>query len=425
MNAELELARRELHVEKAPNVPRYPDVPYDERVLLDHEQVLDIHRFSRELPNGSRFSGVDYHFGVPIDTATLEEIVLETTPDATPLGYTGYDRVYRSTDKLTIAELAEQEIDIVTRLAREAIEVQGLSLSDISAIYLTSGSPVTPDYASLIADRIGLGHLGIQNKQNFYAACNSFGMGMDHLFNRTELRGRNVLSLNVEGLTRLAPGVYNPKLIDPTAVRMFSNAAAGMVIQPGVNLSVMRSKNGQPLSEFHDVEDKDQVLGVVSPYIDMCSTTGPQLQSIGDNIHFLRMPLPKKDPQYPDRVINMQAMGTTRFFLKHGKQLTLDFLNRYAVEHPDDPLHFILYHPASLQIVKGQHEGVLKAGHNIPTGWFKVEGNSSGASTPIVLLRAISQQAIQYSKPFALSIAGAGASFTMLALQLGSTQTSS
>ncbi|MFA9288475.1 MAG: hypothetical protein ACEQSA_01170 [Weeksellaceae bacterium] len=422
MNPEREHAQRILHHEKAPNVPRYPDLPYDERVALPHDQTLDLHRFTRELPNGSRFSGVDYHFGVPIDTDVLEKLVLEITPDATPLGYTGYDRLYRSAKGLTTEEATTQEIDIVTRLALETVEQQGLSLSDISAIYLTSGSPVTPDYASLIADRIGLGHLESFNKQNFYAACNSFGMGMHHLFNRKDLMRKNVLNLNVEGLTRLAPGVYDPDLIDPTAVRMFSNAAAGMIIQPDVNMSVMRAQDGLALSEFHDIQDKDQVLGVVSPYIDMCSISGPQVQSLGDNIHFLRMPLPKLDPQYPDRVINMQAMGTTRFFLKHGKQLTVDFLNRYAVEYPDDPLHFILYHPASLQIVKGQHEGVLKAGHNIPTGWFKVEGNSSGASIPTVLVRAIHQQAIQADKPFALSIAGAGASFTMLALQLGSSQ---
>jgi hypothetical protein len=207
----------------------------------------------------SSLSGVAAHFGFKKTRSWLDAKITrlknrfpklsKAEEWAGPVGYsTGFGTIMRTPDNYTLEQRDSDTFEVALRLAKRAIEQKGWNAEDVDIV----------DFANSAAD-IGMSkilkkrlveELGMKKDLEVtgtFMACDGAGRA---LFNRltdqeSVEKKKKVLLLSVDQVTSEMP--LNPKQVDTYAMQLFSNGAAAIAYQVGVDFSLLTTigENGE------------------------------------------------------------------------------------------------------------------------------------------------------------------------------------
>jgi 3-oxoacyl-[acyl-carrier-protein] synthase III len=345
-----------------------------------------------------------------------------------PVGYSsGFGDVMRTPDSYSQEQRDSDTFEVALRLAERVLKQKGWKASEVDIV----------DFANSAADK-GMSETlkkklieELQMREDVevtgtFMACDGAGYALFERLRNPDSQGKKVLLLSVDQVTSEMP--LDPKQVDTYAMQIFSNGAAGIAYQPGVDFALLTAKgaNGEtePIGTTEEYEDVEGALKASPRYtdaLDVIDAVEPEHKSIiykiGNEI-MMKLPKPPKGKKGW-----MNGSATARFFVTHSLENITTTYNKYK-EYcrqngiPDRTLDFAVGHHPSHQVFVVLQDKLIKAKHiDLPLEWVVPDGNSSGATSLIAFLRSMSQY-----KPgdHVMYISyGAGGSFTSFVIEIG------
>lgn len=345
--------------------------------------------------------GVAAHWGERVSVPKLRFKMAEITgKKLTDLNDPGFSHIYRSSYNLTLEQAVAEEVLSVNKMLDTLFKNSGWNPAEVDCFALGCGTPPVYKYGKELADANGMTAAAIFDEA---AACNSVGHLLREIFNRN-LDHKKVVVAGVEGMTRLIRDPYDLTQADPVSMMTFGNAAAAVNIIPGENLRLITSLNG----EYRDTQRN---LAATSTYD--FDEQGPMFQIEETNNGFMeKCWLPK-----PDRGrIDMRTNGTTREFLRLLDEMVPQIVGDYK-KIDDRPIKFIVSHHPSFGMILLLKRHLERSGINIEIPWVVDDGNSSGATSLVALVRLLDR--LLPGDVFMYLSFGAGITATALIFEAG------
>ncbi|HUH96949.1 MAG TPA: 3-oxoacyl-[acyl-carrier-protein] synthase III C-terminal domain-containing protein [Anaerolineales bacterium] len=322
---------------------------------------------------------------------------------------------------LTDEENHELELEVGTRLIKEAAQSNGWEPSQVQGLLVGTSGPITADYVSELALRAGIPEEAL--KVSVHKACDGSVGALNLALNpdlgragqvniAEELRGKKVLVGGIEGLSR-----FMGRSQDKNALQLFGNGFGMIGLIPGKTLRFLVGKS-------MDVFDEEGLLKVrmVYPHSGL-KAIGKLVDVVQEGASFIRVAGLMHEPEDGSNVAMAGLMGMVKLFVRSGVQAVTDVFGSYQklmekLGTPDKKLATAIVHHANYKINKLKEKQLLKEGISFPMPWLlKDFGNVSAASNMIAFLRQLPQ--IRPGDHVLFDGFGAGTYYDVLAVELG------
>ena len=318
---------------------------------------------------------------------------------------------------LTDEEHLELELEVGSRLLREAAIANGWNIIDVEAVLIGMSGPVSEDYVEQICKRAGISDRAL--KVSVHKACDGSVGSLNLALNPSlgtsgkiniakELYGKKVLVGGIEGLSRFTSHAH-----DKNALQLFGNGAGVIGVIPGETMSFLVGKS-------HEAFDDEGVLAVRMYYphsrqslLDV-SQTGQAHIRVAGLMH---------EPENGEAIEMAGPMGMVKLFVRTGVQVVTDVYQAYQslmekMGMPDKSIAVAIVHHANYKINKLKEKHLEKLGIKFPMPWLVSEfGNVSAASNMIAFLRQL--PSLKPGDHVLFDGFGAGTYYDVLAVALG------
>jgi 3-oxoacyl-[acyl-carrier-protein] synthase III len=368
------------------------ELPYGSGVPIGVEQVTHT-----EIGIGGAYGT----WGNPVANEHLTEYVEDRVErslvdsevlDLAPLGFSWRHHIQDLNDDDHYAV----ELEVGTRLLRNAAQACGWELSEIEGVLIGCSGPISHDYTVQIARAAGIPESAL--KVSIHKACDSSMSGLHLTLNPAltanreggrniadELFGKKVLVGGIEGLSRFVGWSQ-----DTFAMQIFGNGAGVIGLIPGENMKFL-------VGHTQDVFDENGTLAVRMYYPHSrkgnSSEAMEDVQVAGEN--HIRVAGFMHEPE-GDAPLSMESpMGMVKLFVRTGVGFVKDAYTAYRdrVESSgQEDKHFAtaVVHHANYKINQLLKKNLVKQGVELPMPWVLSEfGNVSAASNMIAFLRQL------------------------------------
>jgi len=338
------------------------------------------------------------------------------------------------TDKMNLAELGfvsrhhigdlsgpehlELEIEVGSRLLREAALANGWEPDDVEAVLIGMSGPVADDYVEQICKRAGIPESAL--KVSVHKACDGSvgglnlalnpGLGYSDKFNiAEELYGKKVLVGGIEGLSR-----FTSRAHDKNALQLFGNGAGVIGVIPGETMKFLVGKS-------HEAFDDEGVLAVKMYYPHSRQSLLEVSQAGRSHVRVAGL---MHEPSNGQAIEMAGPMGMVKLFVRTGVQVVADVYQSYRemmekLDMPDKSFAVAIVHHANYKINKLKEKHLAKLGISFPMPWLVSDfGNVSAASNMIAFLRQL--PSLNPGDHILFDGFGAGTYYDVLAVSLGS-----
>jgi len=362
-------------------------------------------------------------WGESYDNRTLPELVARrmgsplSDEDMMNLSELGFVSRHHIQD-LSKAEHLELELEVGSRLLREAAQASGWDPGKVDAVLIGMSGPVADDYVEQISRRAGIPERAL--KVSIHKACDSSvgglnlalnpGLGRAGQVNIAKARyGKKVLVGGIEGLSRFISHAH-----DKNALQLFGNGAGVIGVIPGKTMKFLVGKT-------HEAFDDEGVLGV-HMYYPHSRRSLLEVSQAGQS--HIRVAGLMHEPSNGEAVEMAGPMGMVKLFVRTGVQVVTDVYQAYQnlmekMGMPDKSIAVAIVHHANYKINKLKEKHLQKLGIQFPMPWLLSEfGNVSAASNMIAFLRQL--PSLKSGDHVLFDGFGAGTYYDVLAVSLGS-----
>lgn len=322
---------------------------------------------------------------------------------------------------LTEEEHLELELEIGSRLLREAAAANGWKPSDVQAVLIGMSGPVADDYVAQICARAGVPPAAL--KVSVHKACDGSVGGLNlalnpHLARKgeiniaEELRGKKVLVGGIEGLSR-----FTSRSRDKHALQLFGNAAGVIGVIPGETFKFLVGKT-------HEAFDSEGVLAVRMYYPHSREIKNGSFVDVRqESADHIRISGLMHEPEDGSPIAMAGPMGMVKLFVRTGVQVVADVIKEYTElmskwGMPGKELAVGIVHHANFKINQLKAKHLQNLGIHVPMPWLLSDfGNVSAASNMIAFLRQLPK--IKPGDHILFDGFGAGTYYDVLAVQMG------
>ena len=318
---------------------------------------------------------------------------------------------------LTHAEHLELELEVGSRLLREAALANGWNPEEVQAVLIGMSGPVADDYVEQICKRAGIPDDAL--KVSVHKACDGSVGGLNLALNpelgtsgqlniAEELYGKKVLVGGIEGLSR-----FTSRAHDKNALQLFGNGAGVIGMIPGETMKFLVGKS-------HEAFDDDGVLAVHMYYPHSRQSLLEVSQEGGSHIRVAGL---MHEPSNGEAIEMAGPMGMVKLFVRTGVDVVSDVYQSYQnlmerLGMPDKPIAVAIVHHANYKINKLKEKHLQKLGISFPMPWLLSDfGNVSAASNMIAFLRQL--PSLKPGDHILFDGFGAGTYYDVLAVSLG------
>ena len=361
-------------------------------------------------------------WGESYDNQTLSELVARrigyplSDEDKMNLSELGFVSRHHIQD-LSDAEHLALELEVGSRLLREAALANGLKPGDVEAVLIGMSGPVADDYVEQICNRAGISEsaLKVSVHKAFDGSVGGLnlalnpGLGYSGQLNiAEELYGKKVLVGGIEGLSRFISQAH-----DKNALQLFGNGAGVIAVIPGETMKFLVGKS-------HEAFDDDGVLAVQMYYPHSRRSLLEITQAGHSHIRVAGL---MHEPDNGQAIQMAGPMGMVKLFVRSGVQVVRDVYEAYQKKMaelgmPGKEIVVAIVHHANLKINQLKEKHLQKEGIKIPMPWLIREfGNVSAASNMIVFLRKLSD--LKPGDNILFDGFGAGTYYDVLAVEMG------
>jgi 3-oxoacyl-[acyl-carrier-protein] synthase III len=349
---------------------------------------------------------VAYRMGAPLNDAEMMNL--------SELGFVSRHHVKDLSD----AEHLELEIEVGSRLLREAALATGWDPADVQAVLIGMSGPVADDYIEQICTRASIPESAL--KVSVHKACDS-SVGSLHLALNPalkgtgqiniaeELYGKKVLVGGIEGLSR-----FTSRAHDKNALQLFGNGAGVIGVIPGETMKFLVGKS-------HEAFDDEGVLAV-HMYYPHSRQSLLEISQAGQS--HIRVAGLMHEPSNGAAIQMAGPMGMVKLFVRTGVQVVADVYQSYRglmdnLGMPDKSFAVAIVHHANYKINKLKEKHLANLGISFPMPWLVSDfGNVSAASNMIAFLRQL--PSLKPGDHILFDGFGAGTYYDVLAVSLGS-----
>jgi 3-oxoacyl-[acyl-carrier-protein] synthase III len=357
------------------------------------------------------------------DNQTLPELVAErmggalSDSDIMNLSELGFVTRHHIKD-LTDEEHLELELEVGSRLLREAALANNWKMEDVQAVLIGMSGPVADDYVEQICKRAGISEDAL--KVSVHKACDGSVGGLNLALNpgigasgqlniAKELYGKKVLVGGIEGLSRFTSHAH-----DKNALQLFGNGAGVVGVIPGKTMKFLVGKT-------HEAFDEEGVLAVRMYYPHSRQSL---LEISRESQSHIRVAGLMHEPSTGQAIEMAGPMGMVKLFVRTGVQVVADVYRAYQslmekLGTPNKSIAVGIVHHANYKINKLKEKHLRKLGINFPMPWLLSEfGNVSAASNMIAFLRQLPM--LKTGDHILFDGFGAGTYYDVLAVALDS-----
>ena len=361
-------------------------------------------------------------WGDSYDNMTLPELVAHrmgsplSDEDKMNLSDLGFVSRHHIQD-LTHAEHLELELEVGSKLLREAALANGWNPNEVDAVLIGMSGPVADDYVEQISKRAGISDSAL--KVSVHKACDGSVGGLNLALNpglgnagnvniAEELHGKKVLVGGIEGLSRFTSHSH-----DKNALQLFGNGAGVIGVVPGKTMKFLVGKS-------HEAYDDEGVLAVRMSYPHSRQSLLDVSQTDKEHIRIAGL---MHEPENGEAIEMAGPMGMVKLFVRTGVQVVTDVYQAYQelmekTKVPDKPIAVAIVHHANYKINKLKEKHLQKLGISFPMPWLLSDfGNVSAASNMIAFLRQLPQ--LKPGDHILFDGFGAGTYYDVLAVALG------
>lgn len=348
---------------------------------------------------------VSYRIGSPLND--------EDKMNLSELGFVNRHHILDLTDE----EHLELELEVGSRLLREAALANGWKPEDVQAVLIGMSGPISNDYVEQICKRAGIPEDAL--KVSVHKACDGSVGGLNLALNpglgysgqvniAEELYGKRVLVGGIEGLSR-----FTSKVHDKNALQLFGNGAGVIGVIPGSSMKFLVGKS-------HEAFDDEGVLAVHMYYPHSRQSLVEVSQAGRSHIRVAGL---MHEPANGESVEMAGPMGMVKLFVRTGVQVVTDVYGAYQslmekLGMPDKSIAVAIVHHANYKINKLKEKHLQKLGISFPMPWLLSEfGNVSAASNMIAFLRQLPE--LKPGDHVLFDGFGAGTYYDVLAVSLG------
>ena len=325
-------------------------------------------------------------------------------------------------DHLTDEEHLELELEVGSRLLREAALANGWDPSEVQAVLIGMSGPIANDYVEQICRRAGIPDAAL--KVSIHKACDSSVGGLNLALNPTlaksgqrnlaeELLGKKVLIGGIEGLSRFVARAH-----DKSALQLFGNGAGVVGVIPGGNMNFLVGKN-------HEVFDNEGVLAVrmYYPHSRQVAPGQSRVEITQESDTHIRFAGLMHEPENGAAISMAGPMGMVKLFVRTGVQVVTDVYQSYRklmekLGMPDKSIAVAIVHHANYKINKLKEKHLHNLGISFPMPWLVSDfGNVSAASNMIAFLRQL--PSLKPGDHVLFDGFGAGTYYDVLAVSMG------
>jgi 3-oxoacyl-[acyl-carrier-protein] synthase III len=360
-------------------------------------------------------------WGISYDNQTLPELVAyrlgaplsdSEKMNLAELGFLSRHHVH----DLTGEEHRELEIEVGSRLLREAALANDWQPSEVQAVLIGLSGPISEDYVEQICRRAGIPEGSL--KVSIHKACDgSVGglnlamnpdLGSDKVNFAKELHGKKVLVGGIEGLSRFISHAH-----DKNAMQLFGNGAGVIGVIPGNTMKFLVGKS-------HEAFDDEGVLAV---HMDYPHSRKSLLEISQESQTHFRVAGLMHEPSTGESIEMAGPMGMVKLFVRTGVQVVSDVYTAYQnlmekMGMPEKSIAVAIVHHANYKINKLKGKHLAKLGINFPIPWLVSDfGNVSAASNMIAFLRQLPN--LRPGDHILFDGFGAGTYYDVLAVSLG------
>ena len=322
---------------------------------------------------------------------------------------------------LTQEENHQLELEVGTRLIKEAAQSNGWKPSEVEGLLVGMSGPITNDYLSEIAQRAGIPEDAL--KVSVHKACDgsvgALNLALDPELAKPgqvniaeELRGKKILVGGIEGLSRFL-GMSQ----DRNALQLFGNGFGMIGLIPGKTIKFLVGKS-------MEVFDNEGLLKVhmVYPHSGL-KAIGKLVDVVQERASYIRVAGLMHEPEDGSNISMAGMMGMVKLFVRNGVQAVTDVFSSYQkmmekLGTPEKKLAVAIVHHANYKINKLKEKHLLKEGISFPMPWLlKDFGNVSAASNMIAFLRQL--PLIKPGDHVLFDGFGAGTYYDVLAVEFG------
>jgi 3-oxoacyl-[acyl-carrier-protein] synthase III len=349
---------------------------------------------------------VAYRMGAPLNDGEMMNL--------SELGFVSRHHVKDLSD----AEHLELEIEVGSRLLREAALATGWTPADVQAVLIGMSGPVADDYIEQICTRAGIPESAL--KVSVHKACDgsvgSLHLALNPALKGTgqiniaeELYGKKVLVGGIEGLSR-----FTSRAHDKNALQLFGNGAGVIGVIPGVTMKFLVGKS-------HEAFDDEGVLAVHMYYPHSRQSLLEVSQAGRSHIRVAGL---MHEPSNGAAIQMAGPMGMVKLFVRTGVQVVADVYQSYRglmdnLGMPDKSFAVAIVHHANYKINKLKEKHLANLGISFPMPWLVSDfGNVSAASNMIAFLRQL--PSLKPGDHILFDGFGAGTYYDVLAVSLGS-----
>ncbi|MCJ7584905.1 MAG: hypothetical protein MUO30_09085 [Anaerolineales bacterium] len=323
---------------------------------------------------------------------------------------------------LTDEEHLELEVEVGSRLLREAALANGWLPGEVQAVLIGMSGPVADDYIERICQRAGIPESAL--KVSVHKACDGSVGGLNLALNpglasagqtniAESLYGKKVLVGGIEGLSR-----FTGRTRDKNALQLFGNGAGVIGVIPGTTMKFLVGKD-------HEAFDEEGVLAVrmFYPHSGQRISGHSMIEVSQAGLTHIRVAGLMHEPDSEDPIAMAGPMGMVKLFVRTGVQVVSEVYQAYRklmekLDMPDKPIEVAIVHHANYKINKLKEKHLQREGISFPMPWLLSEfGNVSAASNMIAFLRQL--PSLKPGDHVLFDGFGAGTYYDVLAVALG------
>ncbi len=274
---------------------------------------------------------------------------------------------------LTEEENHQLELEVGTRLIKEAAQSNGWEPSEVQGLLVGTSGPITNNYLSEIAQRAGIPDNAI--KVSVHKACDGSVGALNLVLNpelsqpgqlniEEELRGKKVLVGGIEGLSR-----FLGRSQDKNALQLFGNGFGMIGLIPGKTIKFLVGKS-------MEVFDEEGLLKIrmVYPHSGM-KAIGKLVEVVQEGASYIRVAGLMHEPEDGSNISMAGLMGMVKLFVRSGVQAVTDVFGSYQklmekLGTPEKKLAVAIVHHANYKINKLKEKQLLKEGISFPMPWL-------------------------------------------------------
>ncbi|MEI6289737.1 MAG: 3-oxoacyl-[acyl-carrier-protein] synthase III C-terminal domain-containing protein [Chloroflexota bacterium] len=347
-----------------------------------------------------------------------EEFSKEESMNLSELGFVSRHHIPDLSDD----EHLELELEVGTRLLKEAIIANHWAADEIEGVLIGTSAPVSLDYAEEISRRAGIKKDALI--VSVHKACDG-SMGALHLalnprlstpsgFNiANKLAGKKVLVGGIEGLSR-----FTSHARDKNALQLFGNGAGVIGVIPGVTMKFLAGKS----FENYDEEGLLQVR-MFYPHARKADVNHSMLEIQEYAPNRLRIAGLMHEPEGGYPIVMAGLMGMVKLFVRSGVSVVTEVMAEYTslmekIGTPERKIDIGIVHHANYKINLLKAKQLLKEGIDYPMPWLLNDfGNVSAASCMIAFLRQLNS--LKPGEHVMFDGFGAGTYYDVMAIELG------